>query len=303
MTDIALTQAAVRNLATLLARGDTDKMKHTERLALIAGAFGWRADALMHALKQNQAVSNLKTSVPTAQAEFTSSRRTRIQLDEVLKRLTLSPGLFLVAGPKGSGKSTTLKQLSHDLGELGYRPSPIVGPRGDKAKSEKLFHIFDDIEEPRQTEEACLLAEGGEIVLASTETPSILPVAFPEDKTRFYRQLRGVIAQRFLNRQCSRCIASAKYCETCAAGEHGSGAMVAEVVNLDYAKQPFDYRAFAKTDARFIPDAIEAVRQGRIDIRAVERVLGVKAVTRFLKENQSRFAFKTQKDRSLFDVS
>lgn len=62
MTDILVTQTAVRNLASILSRGDTQTLKHTERLALIAEAFGWKTDAFMHSLKSQNA--KLMSSTP-----------------------------------------------------------------------------------------------------------------------------------------------------------------------------------------------------------------------------------------------
>jgi hypothetical protein len=124
MTDILVTKAAVRKLAASLASTDTRSLRHTERLALIAQAFGWKEDAFMHALKAQR-----ETETPTPNGYFVAfpwvttlgvTPSTSAKIEALMKKTIVEPGLIVVGGPTGSGKTTTVSALSRYLEDAGY---------------------------------------------------------------------------------------------------------------------------------------------------------------------------------------
>lgn len=187
MSHIAVTQAAVRNLATALSKVDTSSLKHGDRLALIAESFGWKVDAFMHALKQEA-----KSGVKNADANREQSRQLGSVDGETvpLERLGIShiaawkevlrepSGLIIVTGPTGAGKSITLRFTVSYLMSLGRR---IHIPEFYKNYTflddlvEGDVVIVGEIRDSNDAEIAVKFAEKGMLVLASAmSNPSVV---------------------------------------------------------------------------------------------------------------------------------
>jgi hypothetical protein len=61
MTNVELTHEIMRKLTAALAKVDSGNLRHFERINLVAEAFGWKGDALMHHLKTRRS-SDLPSS-------------------------------------------------------------------------------------------------------------------------------------------------------------------------------------------------------------------------------------------------
>ncbi len=122
MSHIAVTQAAVRNLATALSKVDTSSLKHGDRLALIAESFGWKVDAFMHALK-NEAKRGAKNAVPNQEqsrqigsvdGEAVPLERLGISHIAAWKEVVREPsGLIIVTGPTGAENQSLCDTRRH----------------------------------------------------------------------------------------------------------------------------------------------------------------------------------------------
>ncbi len=118
-------------LGELVSAHDMTALKNTKRLELIAEAFGWKADAFMHHLKNTTAgLGRNETMLPG----YEGIRSTEItDLDTgrtmpfMLSHLRSSRnGLFLFAGPSGSGKSTTLQMTVRNIAKMPEMASPAI---------------------------------------------------------------------------------------------------------------------------------------------------------------------------------
>ncbi len=54
MSNVELTHEIMRKLTAALAKVDSGNLRHFERINLVAEAFGWKGDALMHHLKKGR---------------------------------------------------------------------------------------------------------------------------------------------------------------------------------------------------------------------------------------------------------
>lgn len=108
-TGVNLTEAAYFTLRKAVGEMDLSKQKHTRRLAIVAEAMGWKADALMHFLKTTTGKLGRNE---TLKKEFFSSlshlmgQFKAAQWEELLR--TGGPGLYLIVGNPGNGIGTTL---------------------------------------------------------------------------------------------------------------------------------------------------------------------------------------------------
>lgn len=54
MSSVELTHDVMRKLTAALAKVDSGNLRRVERINLVAEAFGWKGDALMHHLKKGR---------------------------------------------------------------------------------------------------------------------------------------------------------------------------------------------------------------------------------------------------------
>jgi hypothetical protein len=173
MTTIPVTQAAVRNLASALSKIDTSKLKHTERLELIAQAFGWKSDAFMHALKAIDVPADADSSLlfsasswrPGARPSLRSLGIRQIDLWESL--LAEPAGVIINTGATGTGKTTVLAASADYLVAAGrpvYTREDFLGPVPVPGNP---VLIYGEIRDPRSAVEVFEYAEAGFLVLAT----------------------------------------------------------------------------------------------------------------------------------------
>lgn len=197
----------------------------------------------------------------------------------MIETLAASGGMFVIAGPPQSGKTTTIQHAITRLESQGWRRS--------SSSCAKRLHVFEDIDDVGALNAARIHAEAGDIVLVSMKYLVHLHGMGREGDHNF-RSLKGVMCQRLLHKLCSKCISGVRCCGECIAALSDERVLVADVVELDYNKSPFDYRAFTKTDARFMRDAMQAVFELLTGIREVEREFGESTLRSYQKRNAAK---------------
>lgn len=120
LTGIPLSRDTMFALGDMVTQRDMSVLKNTKRLDLVANAFGWKADAFMHHLKtttsglgRNETMSPGYDGIPKMTIrDLDSGPSVHMMLDSLNQH---SDGLFLFAGPTGSGKSTTLQMTVRSI--------------------------------------------------------------------------------------------------------------------------------------------------------------------------------------------
>lgn len=108
VTGVQLTYTAYSQLRHAIATQKLDLMKNTERLEVVAGILGWKADALMHWLKTTTSHLGRNPSIPGPYEVPPLSKLIGSHAAEWCHLLDAGPGLFLISGKTGSGITTTL---------------------------------------------------------------------------------------------------------------------------------------------------------------------------------------------------
>lgn len=176
MTEIVVTQAAVRKLAALLSKTNTVDVRHGDRLDLIASAFGWKTDAFMHALKGGRKPSGgsdvkvkaLRDLDPVAWGRSYPIHQLGIlQLDVWLGAADNTHGVLLVSGCTGSGRSTTLASTARHLEAQGRRLRVVGAHMAECNVVEGDVVLFGEIRDKETASAPYGLAAQGALVLAS----------------------------------------------------------------------------------------------------------------------------------------
>nr|WP_250808661.1 hypothetical protein [Neorhizobium tomejilense] len=300
MTAINVTLAAVRNLAATLAKTDTTALKHTERLGLISEAFGWKTDAFMHAIKNFDALEkpadNLRRSAASVSSRLGTGTLSSRKIDDLVASTLKRPGLIVVGGPNGSGKTTTLLEMSRFFEDSGYpveaRFPGFVNWGGQFRMSDRDYldvsRIVDlgrrfprktyVIEEMRSfaTMDAALdLVDAGNVVLAGLAAHSCVTAASTLtgilSEGRDGRGVRGVISQRLVRKVCVGCEGSV--CSQCGGRGYIGRQMIADAMTFAAGLPP---RAPDRDDIHdgLVADALEAFFKGVVDMSALEREFG-----------------------------
>ncbi|TLX16687.1 hypothetical protein [Rhizobium sp. MHM7A] len=176
MTQIVVTQAAVRKLAAILSNTNTTSMRHGDRLDLIASAFGWKTDAFMHSLKKTGKALTPAVVDAIEPSPFDDQPWGRgVPLRKLGIRLCFAwelaaeqnSGVLIATGATGSGRSTTLTSTALFLAKQGRKLQPgndelllQYGKPGDVIS-------FGYISTRERAYLAYQLAEKGMLVLAS----------------------------------------------------------------------------------------------------------------------------------------
>ncbi|MCS4089119.1 hypothetical protein [Rhizobium sp. BK176] len=290
MTDILVTKAAVRKLAASLSKTDSSSLRHTERLDLIAEAFGWKTDAFMHALKGNVKARLKPGNLPTALRFGPTLDQLGIRLLDTWKRaISSSSGLCLACGATGSGRNTTAEASARYLETIGRRvytqddlPSAASG-NGDVV----LLRYLSDRE---ITEQALDFAEKGFLVLAVSPLESVERVAevmshwgLPHTKLGV---LRGAISQHLVRCVCRQC--KTKGCESCSNRGYNGRTLASHVVRFHDLEDVQDYlHANDGVWHGLAWDVVEKLSTRTIDRKEVERVFG----DRMLRMVDTRYRF------------
>jgi hypothetical protein len=210
MTTIPVTQAAVRNLATALSKIDTSKLKHTERLELIAQAFGWKSDAFMHALKTNDVPPILNGSPPQLASSWRSGTAPSLQSlgirqIDLWERLLAEPaGVIINTGATGSGRTTVIAASADFLVAAGRSVYTVADVTGLVPMSGNPVLIFGEIRDAMSAGEAFKYAESGFLVLAAMygKNAKNVPAKLQDFDVSQSRlgMLRGAMSQTLLRR-------------------------------------------------------------------------------------------------------
>lgn len=169
MANIVVTRAAVRNLATAFSKTDSSQLRHGERLALIADAFGWNLDAFMHSLKENRKDNGTKPTNGEILPQLDVDRWGKphnlnelgIRQNVAWKRVVdQEAGVIVVTGATGSGRTTTLVSTAKYLADRGRRVAVSDFEEGDVV-------LFGSIQDGETAKAAYELAERGHLVLAT----------------------------------------------------------------------------------------------------------------------------------------
>ena len=169
MTNIVVTQAAVRNIATAFSKIDSSQLRHGDRLELIASAFGWKVDAFMHLLKGSQKVDSTESAIADNLPPLNADRWGKphnlhelgIRQNVAWKRVVdQDAGVILVTGATGSGRTTTMVATAKHLADRGRRVAVSDIQEGDVV-------LFGAICDGDTANAAYQLAERGHLVIAN----------------------------------------------------------------------------------------------------------------------------------------
>ncbi len=176
MTNIVVTQAIARNLATAFSKVDSSQLRHGDRLALIADAFGWKVDAFMHSLKESRGVTSTKSSkVPELLQLDTSWWGKPHELNDLGIRQNVAwkriadqqSGVLIVTGATGSGRTTTIVSTAKFLADRGRRVSAMNPDAGLNDLQDGDVVLYGEIRDGFTAKVAYDLAERGHLVLAT----------------------------------------------------------------------------------------------------------------------------------------
>lgn len=169
MTNIVVTQAVVRNLAAAFSKIDSSQLRHGDRLALIADAFGWKVDAFMHSLKEGRGTgvvkspntANLPQLDATVWGKPSDLNDLGIRQNVAWKRVVdQQSGVVIVTGATGSGRTTTLVATAKFLADRG-RQVVVSDPQdGDVI-------LYGAIRDGANAKAVYDLAERGHLVLST----------------------------------------------------------------------------------------------------------------------------------------
>jgi general secretion pathway protein E len=263
MTDIVVTKDVVRRLSAAMSATDTTLLKHTDRIALIADAFGWRPDAFMHALKTPRANYGGPRAMSRSPDDVDLSDLSMGQVDKWKRVLSRKKGICFVCGCTGSGRTTTLvASIKHlqDAGRAIFRRDYATC----MTQSEGAVMVFGAVRDASDASEAFWMAERGFLVLATSalSDPSRLTEWLVEDckfdKSKLAHMVGGV-SQYLPWRRCGTCEGGG--CASCDGGIK-KRVLVSEICEFNTPADLAAYRRrgkarghlFAEDLARLIAD-------------------------------------------------
>jgi hypothetical protein len=273
MTQIVVTKDIVRRLSAALSSIDTTHLKHTDRIALIAEAFGWRADAFMHALKAEQKLRPAGVSSSTDDDILLHDLGIG-QLDRWTRVLSRAAGVCVSCGCTQSGRTTTLLASSNHLRVSGRRifhrdrVTSEVGRRGD-------VMLFGDICDLRDAVEALWNAQNGFLVLACSAlpTPSRLLEWLKPNKDLKIDQFVGGISQRLVRKRCDTC--GGDGCSQCKGKLGSNRVLVSHVESFETPDHVVRCRDLQKlATPLFVEDVARLLADRVLEISDVEAEIG-----------------------------
>jgi hypothetical protein len=277
MTQIEITRDVVRNLATTLSKIDTRGIKHTDRLALIAGAFGMRSDAFMHALKSMSGAETAKNAGP-ARNLFDAPLRPHLEdlgITDVKKwqKILSSPsGVCFVCGPTMSGRTTTFESSARYLRESG-RPMYVSAPLSVIGSG---VVIYGDVVSAKDMDAVFTSAGQGHLVVAvlhENGAAGVLQRVIDLGCGGHIQSVRGVIKQVVVRKRCGNCVGG-KQCFVCNGEGYSGRTLISHVVNFDGVCEPFGHAQESDLNGYF-EDVILRLRQDILDFPEMERALGL----------------------------
>jgi general secretion pathway protein E len=277
MTDILVTRAAVRKLAASLSKIGTTALRHTDRLDIIADAFGWKTDAFMHALKANTTDRTKPAMRRSALGAGPALDQLGIRLLDTWKRaISSSSGLCLACGATGSGRTTTLEASARYLETAGRKVYSLsdLPPASQGRGNVVLLEYLRD----RETAERGLdYAEKGFLVLAVSPLATVERTAevlahWDISETRL-GVIRGAISQQLVRCICRQCQAAG--CDACADKGYKGRTLASHVVRFHGPEDVHDYLVASDGVSHgFAGDLARKLTDGVFDVKEVERVFG-----------------------------
>lgn len=288
MTTIPVTRAAVRKLAAALSKIDTTKLKHTDRLGLIAEAFGWKADGFMHALKTVEDAVPLQRGPKGSWGSSSTFPLDDLGISELSHwkdAASNQKGVLITAGPTGSGKTTVMTATAdflHQQGRAVYLASDLTSTRS--AGGSPVL-VYGEIRDVATAKEAFDYAEGGYLVLATIHAKSVLEaishlqhLGVTGDRLEL---LLALLPQRLLREKAK------------VDGGRRGQILVSALQIFHHRQLVRDYHLTAGGDlveVDFVEDALRLVLEERVDLDEVGRVLGSDIAQRV--ERAASFGFK-----------
>jgi hypothetical protein len=263
----------VRNLAAALSNIDTTRLRHTERLGLIAEAFGWKADAFMHALKNGGAAPqpDAKLGVPVSSWNCDGVlplRKLGIRrIDQWENVLASASGVVINAGPVGSGRTTVLAASAKFLWENGRPIYNLTDVPKLATIGGNPVIVYGEIRNAEMAGEIFDYAEAGFLVLATMHAGSpdgvLMRLQDLDVPTSSLERLRAVMWQELIRR---------------VAGKH-SQALVSDIRVFE-SNAPASYGVSDNIHGdknhtkRIVDELLPYVRAEEIEEVEIERVFG-----------------------------
>lgn len=226
------------------------------------------------------------------------------RLGEFRRGVSRPDGLFLICGPTGSGKTTTLNAAVREMDVLGKAVFSIEDPSEykipyvgqvetndtvglDFARAVKAFMrndpdiiILGEIRDNETAQNAIKAAETGHLVIGTLHTSSIHGVlgrlkniGVPDHELRYL--LRGVLVQRLVRKVCKEC--EGVGCKSCGQTGYSGRTIVSECVYLHDETQVQAVINGERWWDTLLDDALKKSAAGITDAREIERVFGAAA--------------------------
>lgn len=284
MTDILVTKAAVRKLAASLSRIDCSSLRHTDRLDVIADAFGWKTDAFMHALKGNTKEQGKAVSSPPVLRAGPTLDQLGIRLLETWKRaISSSSGLCLACGATGAGRTTTLEASARHLEAMGRRIyTQEAFPTASHGDGSVV--LFGDLRDRETAEQIFDYVENGFLVLAVSPLATVertAEVLSGYGMAHRFGVIRGAISQFLIRKVCHNCTPDG--CTNCEGRGYKGRTLVSHVVRFHGPEEVEEHLQFPSDQWNgYTADLVWKLAQGVTDVREVGRSLGAYAITKLL---------------------
>lgn len=226
----------------------------------------------------------------TAAPQFTLSELGMTSVETWKSALSGSPGILLVCGHTGSGKTATLQASADHLRKIGSTvhvvadepytqladgwPAKAFGPL---LAIDAETYVIDELRDTDHVALAILLAKAGKRVLAGVHAGTVhgaldrlewLGTTRPD----VLQYVRGGLTQRLvrLSEALRRDPAAAR---TANAGKFGR-TIVSRIVLLENASPPAPGLYDKENDCRLVDDALEKACRGELDLSEIVRVFG-----------------------------
>lgn len=284
MGKIEITQDIVRNLSTLMSKSDTSSMKHTQRLSLIAKAFGRETDAFMHALKGDKVETKPATPISVRNRPYhpipAGPSIEDLGMRDVGKwkgLLAARSGICVIVGPTQSGKTELVGASGRFLVSIGRSLLDDPGPTNAHPGSNVAVVGFE-LRDPMSAKRAFAAAQRGANVVA------VMHGSGPADvytrisdfglSPALLHLVKGIATTSLVRKKCRACgaIPSDGHCATCGGIGYSGRTLVSSVVDTSDFSSPL--HVATETSDGLVVELAALIRAGTTDLEEVKRVMG-----------------------------